>query len=377
MPLKTTSFKLGLYNKHIILYYSISIFPERMGNDSLEELLEDTIHVINIHNTKYPTKFQNNKFKVEQFVSGGEPSPAFIKVVCSFVEDNLNDETCGNYKKGDAKSCYDMYLKNSNPMGFLIMLSKLLPALECPHTVLTTGPVKKRLVTKKAKLLLINFMASFVILLTEHWNSTEQSQLCKKNSFFDGIAHISGPEHTKKVVEKYNIEHLETFGYTVNKSTRTLTFTPTKKKMNQLREGVKNMYIQEKEQLVPSSSSGGRTETPSPEPHIKEKEHDFLCASSTKVHAADVTESSQGCGSTAFSSSQEEAAATDGATGGTGQGGSRRRICWNCHAQENLLKCSGCMRALYCGQRCQEADWARHGGYCEARQRKKRLAEVD
>ena len=52
-------------------------------------------------------------------------------------------------------------------------------------------------------------------------------------------------------------------------------------------------------------------------------------------------------------------------------------ICWNCHAQGTLLKCSGCMRALYCDQQCQEADWARHGGYCEARQRKKRLAEVD
>ena len=92
-----------------------------------------------------------------------------------------------------------------------------------------------------------------------------------------------------------------------------------------------------------------------------------------------VTKRSQECGSTppASSSSQEETAATDGAKGGTGQGGRRRRICWICHAQGTLLKCSGCMRARYCDQRCQEADWARHGGYCEARQRKKRLAEVD
>ena len=92
-----------------------------------------------------------------------------------------------------------------------------------------------------------------------------------------------------------------------------------------------------------------------------------------------VTKRSQECGSTppASSSSQEEAAATDEATAVTGQGGSRRRICWNCHVQGRLLKCSGCMRAWYCGQRCQEADWAWHGGYCEARQRKKRLTEVD
>ena len=348
-----------------------------MDSIYLNKLLKDTKLIVSIERD---ADIDINK--LEQVVSGIQPSQRFILIICewaTFLESFRFSTLQSNAlerRRLYAKACYDTYLKNSNPMGFLIMLSKLLPALECPHTVLTTGPVKKRLVTKKAKLLLINFMASFVILLTEHWNSTEQSQLCKKNSFFDGIAHISGPEHTKKVVEKYNIEHLETFGYTVNKSTRTPT-SPTKKKMNQLREGVKNMYIQEKEQLVPSTSSGRRTETPSPEPHIKEKEHNFLCASFTKVHAADVTESSQGCGSTAYSSSQEEAAATDGANGGTGQGGSRRRICWNCHAQENLLKCSGCMKAWYCGQRCQEADWARHGGYCEARMRKRRLAEVD
>ena len=52
-------------------------------------------------------------------------------------------------------------------MGFLIMLSKVLPNLECPHTVLTTGPVKKRLVTKKAKLLLLNFLASVILLFDD------------------------------------------------------------------------------------------------------------------------------------------------------------------------------------------------------------------
>ena len=235
-----------------------------MDSIYLDKLLKDTKLIVSIERD---ADIDINK--LEQVVSGIQPSPRFILIICewaTFLESFRFSTLQSNAlerRRLYAKACYDTYLKNSNPMGFLIMLSKLLPALECPHTVLTTGPVKKRLVTKKAKLLLINFMASFVILLTEHWNSTEQSQLCKKNSFFDGIAHISGPEHTKKVVEKYNIEHLETFGYTVNKSTRTLTFTPTKKKMNQLREGVKNMYFQEKEQFVPSTSSGGRTVTPS------------------------------------------------------------------------------------------------------------------
>ena len=392
-----------------------------MGNDSLEELLEDTIHVINIHNTKCPTKFQNNKFKVEQFVSGGEPSPAFIKVVCSFVEDNLNDENCGNYKKGDAKSCYDMYLKNSNPMGFLIMLSKLLPALECPHTILTTGPVKKRLVTKKAKLLLLNFLTSVTLLCEEIFedlglvrsdNSEDEDDANAKEPDYccyycgdcdvDGmenhaamIAHISGLAHMEKVVKKLekenNLKRLQNFGYFVNRTQTSTTTTKNKKKMNQLREGIRKMSTNEKEKLGETSSSNRKAASPdvmteAQNPHggasldkdVDRKTKDFE-TNKMEDGPGHVTKRSQECGSTppVTSSGHEEAAATDGATGGMDQGGSRRRICWNCHAQGTLLKCSGCMRAWYCGQRCKEADWDRHGGYCEARQRKKRLAEVD
>ena len=49
------------------------------------------------------------------------------------------------------------------------------------------------------------------------------------------------------------------------------------------------------------------------------------------------------------------------------------RMCWNCHGWENLLKCSGCKKARYCGVMCQEADWERHGGYCQSRQEKRRM----
>ena len=59
-------------------------------------------------------------------------------------------------------------------------------------------------------------------------------------------------------------------------------------------------------------------------------------------------------------------------------------ICWSCHAREGkgvkLIKCSGCKKAMYCGQRCKDADWERHGGYCEAKQekrRRRRMEEVD
>ena len=161
--------------------------------------------------------------------------------------------------------------------------------------------------------------------------------------------------------------------------------------MNQLREGIRNMSTNEKEKLAETSSSNREAASPvvtteaqnprggaSLDKDADLKTKDFE-ANDMEDGPGHVTKRSQECGSTppVTSSGHEEAAATDGATGGMDQGGSRRRICWNCHAQGTLLKCSGCMRAWYCGQRCKEADWDRHGGYYEARQRKKRLAEVD
>ena len=57
-------------------------------------------------------------------------------------------------------------------------------------------------------------------------------------------------------------------------------------------------------------------------------------------------------------------------------GSVEEKICWNCHASPaagaKLLKCQGCRRARYCSAPCHAADWERHGGYCAARQRKRR-----
>jgi len=42
-------------------------------------------------------------------------------------------------------------------------------------------------------------------------------------------------------------------------------------------------------------------------------------------------------------------------------------ICWFCHADVTNLannKCAGCRKARYCNERCQRADWERHGEYC-------------
>ena len=267
----------------------------------------------------------------------------------------------------DAMSCYESYLKTGNPMGFHLMLSKLLPALECPHTILTTGPVKKRLITKKARLLLINFLVSVILLGDDIVNIYQSDSDCEDDGKGASdkesvrvrtglgcklcvdpdpvgacqdyhsavIAHVSEPSHMKKVVEKLekenNIEGLQNFGYVVKT-------TKKKTKKNQLREGLRNMSTIEI-------------------PDVKEDD---------QVSRVDIAKES---GSTPPAKpSQEE---------GEGQGGSSSRLCWNCHTREKLLKCSGCMRAWYCGQRCQEADWDRHGGYCEARMRKRRLREVD
>ena len=59
------------------------------------------------------------------------------------------------------------------------------------------------------------------------------------------------------------------------------------------------------------------------------------------------------------------------------QPNNRQKICWNCHSSELLLKCSGCMRARYCDQECQEEDWGRHRDWCVSKQRRRRVKQSD
>ena len=85
-----------------------------MGPESLDELFEDTKQIIIV----VFQHFQINFKLEEEDVSGVEPSPQFIQIVCSWVaclEHYLKLKKLGNYKKGDVKSCYDTYQKNSNP----------------------------------------------------------------------------------------------------------------------------------------------------------------------------------------------------------------------------------------------------------------------
>ena len=152
-----------------------------MGN--YEKLFEDTKQIICIAFDDLTPDYLGGAFntnKLEDDVSGSEMSPSFIDRICKFVliiVEELELKNLGSYRI-NAASCYESYLKNGNPMGFHLMMSKLLPALECPHTILTTGPVKKRLVTKKARLLLINFLVSVTLLYDDIVDIYESDSDC-------------------------------------------------------------------------------------------------------------------------------------------------------------------------------------------------------
>ena len=46
----------------------------------------------------------------------------------------------------------------------------------------------------------------------------------------------------------------------------------------------------------------------------------------------------------------------------------RTIVCWCClESDTSLLRCGGCLKARYCGQKCQEEDWYRHGTWCRKR----------
>merc|ERR1719312_1044171 len=42
------------------------------------------------------------------------------------------------------------------------------------------------------------------------------------------------------------------------------------------------------------------------------------------------------------------------------------KVCWKCSSSTKSL-CTGCRKARYCGERCQEEDWEKHKEYCLAK----------
>jgi len=53
-----------------------------------------------------------------------------------------------------------------------------------------------------------------------------------------------------------------------------------------------------------------------------------------------------------------------------------KKVCWNCLKSADsvsLYKCSGCRKARYCKEKCQEDDWDRHGEYCQLKTKKREL----
>ena len=46
----------------------------------------------------------------------------------------------------------------------------------------------------------------------------------------------------------------------------------------------------------------------------------------------------------------------------------KKVVCWCClEPGIPLLRCGGCMKARYCGHKCQREDWCRHGDWCRER----------
>ena len=46
----------------------------------------------------------------------------------------------------------------------------------------------------------------------------------------------------------------------------------------------------------------------------------------------------------------------------------KKVVCWCClELGIPLLRCGGCMKARYCGHKCQREDWCRHGDWCRER----------
>ena len=77
----------------------------------------------------------------------------------------------------------------------------------------------------------------------------------------------------------------------------------------------------------------------------------------------------QNCDQTAVSSEKEGDIKSDGENLDSDR---KVKICWSCNVENvSLLKCRGCMKARYCGDKCQEDDWPRHGDWCEIKRSKR------
>lgn len=95
--------------------------------------------------------------KFEEHVSAGLKSRVFIETICevlTFIELDLG------VVEPASQRAFLLYEETGNTEEFLLMLSRLLPCLYCRHLDITEGPINKRLNTQRARLLLLDFVAT-------------------------------------------------------------------------------------------------------------------------------------------------------------------------------------------------------------------------
>ena len=98
---------------------------------------------------------------LDQYANAGlifSASPDYIELVCKLalpLEDPSSTESDPN-----SIGALNMFQAIYNPAGVSLMLNKLLPYLNCPHTIVIEDPVSNGLsTTKKGRLQLIHFLA--------------------------------------------------------------------------------------------------------------------------------------------------------------------------------------------------------------------------
>ena len=116
----------------------------------MDDLLRDTKEMMKGHVPSFSV------INLEKYVNAGLKSSDFIDLlgnlaahVANLMGVNPEDLTT---LAANGKTCYTAEL--------LPMVSKLLKSLVCHHKCLTEGPIKKRLNSKRARLLLVHFLVS-------------------------------------------------------------------------------------------------------------------------------------------------------------------------------------------------------------------------
>ena len=124
-----------------------------MESSQMDELLKETKEMMKGH---VPS---SSVINLEKYVNAGLKSADFIDLLCKLT--NHIEHMMGVKAEDSASSrALATYWKNGNTTGILLMVSKLLKSLGCNHKCLTEGPVKTRLNSKRARLLLVHFFVS-------------------------------------------------------------------------------------------------------------------------------------------------------------------------------------------------------------------------